>query len=150
MSKEWNRLWYQSLIQIGIDIDKMKQSNKTVNLSPDSFSHHNNRAMELILHALFTKFDPIKSKEIFRSCWPIFDKKMERIFRKACIDWLNELCETHSSLLDMLNNANRKPAVLLMNPLGEKFNRFILQMCLLVIYTQIQHLPVRYVYYIIL
>jgi len=57
-----------------------------------------------------------------RDCWPVYDKKQEQQFRKACSNWIARIAkeEPHSRL-------PRLSASLLLSPGGDKFYHFLLR-----------------------
>ena len=139
MEPDVSRIWFIMMRQLGFDPVKIGATYK-LKVSEDMFRIANPRGLEVVLYFLLTKFDPIKSREKFKPCWPIQDKNEERQFRKLCIDWLNELGAMWPSLGF---NTTRKPSVILLNPIGDKVYRFLFSCTHCVLMAQLHTFPIR-------
>ena len=139
MELEVSRIWFIMMRQLGFDPVKIGATCK-LKVSEEMFRIANPRGLEIVLYFLLTKFDPIKSREKFKPCWPIQDKNEERQFRKLCIDWLNELGAIWPNLGF---NTTRKPSVILLNPIGDKVYRFLFSLTHCVLMAQLNTFPTR-------
>uniref|UniRef100_A0A4W3HKD6 HAUS augmin-like complex subunit 6 N-terminal domain-containing protein n=2 Tax=Callorhinchus milii TaxID=7868 RepID=A0A4W3HKD6_CALMI len=61
-------------------------SSRTV-FGKNMFDKPNMDAFQTVAHYLFVMLDQTRSNSLFRDCWPIYDKKMAVVFRKACYEW---------------------------------------------------------------
>jgi len=57
----------------------------------DMFALPNKKAMEVVMHFLFTRLHPQLAYEEFRDCWPVRDKVLEQQFRKVCFSWVSRI-----------------------------------------------------------
>ena len=136
-----SRSWFVMLRQISFDQNKLMIMHK-VSIHEEMFRTANPRGLEIVIHFLLTKLDPVKSREKFKPCWPIQNKNEERQFRKLCVDWLNDLGDISPSLVF---NSTRKPSVILLNPLGDKVYAFLFYFTSYVIMNLLQACSNKYV-----
>lgn len=110
-----NQTFFTTLLYLGFDPEHMEAKHQ-IKFHKDMFLKPNRKAFEVVSHFLFFNLDPVLCKERFRSCWPIFDKKQEREFRKACCDWLKDISIEYSEA--------RFPQIvpsIFLSPGGDKF-----------------------------
>ncbi|XP_035309622.1 HAUS augmin-like complex subunit 6 [Cricetulus griseus] len=60
-------------------------------LGENMFDKLNRDAFYIVSYFLFQTLDGSLVKEVFRDCWPPFNQKRDREFRKHCCEWLKEI-----------------------------------------------------------
>ncbi|XP_022252812.1 uncharacterized protein LOC106468735 [Limulus polyphemus] len=114
-SSSQNQVFFTNLLLLGFDPVGMEKKHK-ISFKRDMFQLPNMRAFQVVSHFLFTKLDPQTSKDVFRTCWPAFDKKQEQEFRKACYNWLTKINREDSEA-----NFLRFGPSLFLSPGGDRF-----------------------------
>ncbi|XP_042188950.1 HAUS augmin-like complex subunit 6 [Callorhinchus milii] len=89
-------------------------SSRTV-FGKNMFDKPNMDAFQTVAHYLFVMLDQTRSNSLFRDCWPIYDKKMAVVFRKACYEWLKKIADKVGSTFPQV------VASLFLSPGGPKF-----------------------------
>uniref|UniRef100_A0A8C3WJH0 HAUS augmin like complex subunit 6 n=1 Tax=Catagonus wagneri TaxID=51154 RepID=A0A8C3WJH0_9CETA len=85
------------------------------NLGVNMFDRLNRDAFQIVSYFLFQTLDPSLTQEIFKHCWPPFDKKSDTEFRKHCCEWLKKIsAECGSSFPQVVGS-------LFLSPGGPKF-----------------------------
>lgn len=51
----------------------------------------NSEAANIAVHLIFTIIDAKEAEHRFRDCWPVFEKKLEGVFRRVSLDWIKQL-----------------------------------------------------------
>ncbi|XP_068694328.1 uncharacterized protein [Montipora foliosa] len=75
-----------------LDFNPVKMESKyRVVFNRDMFVLPNKKAMEVVMHFLFSRLHPQLAYEEFRDCWPIRDKFLEQQFRKVCFNWVSRI-----------------------------------------------------------
>jgi HAUS augmin-like complex subunit 6 len=108
-------VFFTNLVLLGFDPLNYEEKYK-IPFTRDMFDQNNRKGMEVVMHYLFTRLSPQRSKQAFKDCWPIFDKKQEQQFRKACAQWLAQIGKDDPS--------SRLPPIaasLLLTPGGTRF-----------------------------
>eukprot|EP01104_Vermistella_antarctica_P007558 TRINITY_DN1853_c0_g1_i2.p1 TRINITY_DN1853_c0_g1~~TRINITY_DN1853_c0_g1_i2.p1 ORF type:complete len:531 (-),score=85.67 TRINITY_DN1853_c0_g1_i2:81-1673(-) len=81
---------HTSLVLLGFDPRKNEEK-YGIPFNSEMFSRGNGKGMEIVLYFFFLRLQPAKTKERFRSIWPIYDKTQSRDFKKAAFDILQSL-----------------------------------------------------------
>ncbi|XP_053558619.1 HAUS augmin-like complex subunit 6 [Bombina bombina] len=79
------------------------------------FDKPNKDAFYMVFHFLFAELDSARCKEVFRFCWPPYNKKQDAEFRKACCDWLRKISD------EVGNGFPQVVASIFLSPGGPKF-----------------------------
>lgn len=66
-----------------------------IKFDKDLFKVPNQQAFHHVVHFLFSKLDGPRAVQVFRSVWPIVDRKQEAEFRKKVKIWFSEIQEVH-------------------------------------------------------
>jgi len=114
-------VWFTHLLLLGFD-PAANEEKFRIHFTRDMFALINKKGMEVVVHFLFSRLNSHLAYEEFRDCWPVYDKKQEQQFRKACSNWIARIAkeEPHSRL-------PRLSASLLLSPGGDKFYHFLLR-----------------------
>uniref|UniRef100_A0A8D1DC37 HAUS augmin like complex subunit 6 n=1 Tax=Sus scrofa TaxID=9823 RepID=A0A8D1DC37_PIG len=84
-------------------------------LGVNMFDRLNRDAFQIVCYFLFQTLDQSLTKEVFKHCWPPFDKKSDTEFRKHCCEWLKKIsAECGSSFPQVVGS-------LFLSPGGPKF-----------------------------
>ncbi|PIK56744.1 hypothetical protein BSL78_06386 [Apostichopus japonicus] len=106
---------YTSLLLLGF-VPREMEDKYNIPFTRDMFSLPNKRGFEVVMQFLFERLNPALSRERFRHCWPILDKKQEQTFRKTISNWLTEISKEDEDA-----NLPRIVPSLFMSPGGDKF-----------------------------
>ncbi|KAM3936959.1 HAUS augmin-like complex subunit 6 [Leptodactylus fuscus] len=102
-----------------------------VTFGVNMFDKPNKDAFYVVFHFLFAKLDNVRSKEVFRYCWPPLDKKKDAEFRKASCEWLKTISE------EVGNGFPQVVASIFLSPGGPKFVQLLYHF---VKYVMAQHI----------
>ncbi|TRY92173.1 hypothetical protein DNTS_026299 [Danionella cerebrum] len=81
---------YWMLLCLDFKPDDVSKSKHTI-LGINMFDKPNKEAFYIVIHFLFEKLDPARTKEVFRHCWPVNDRKRDAEFCKGAVTWLKEI-----------------------------------------------------------
>ncbi|XP_060055609.1 HAUS augmin-like complex subunit 6 isoform X2 [Erinaceus europaeus] len=79
------------------------------------FDKQNRDAFQIVSYFLFQTLDQSFTKEVFKHCWPPFDRKSETEFRKHCYEWLKKIS------VECGSNFPQVVGSLFLSPGGSKF-----------------------------
>ncbi|CAL8102296.1 unnamed protein product [Orchesella dallaii] len=99
----------------------------------DTFNFVNSEAAIQALYLLFSSLNMKEAEQRFRDSWPVYEKKMEGIFRRVCLDWMKEIIELEPKFF--VGFRTEAIGGLLVNPGGERFIAMMRQFCQFVMYT---------------
>uniref|UniRef100_A0A8C2JSB3 HAUS augmin-like complex, subunit 6 n=1 Tax=Cyprinus carpio TaxID=7962 RepID=A0A8C2JSB3_CYPCA len=83
-------LWW-CLLCLEFRPDTVSKNIKHLNLGMNMFDKPNKEAFYIVIHFLFNKLNPARAQDVFRHCWPIWDRKGDAEFRKVAFSWLQEI-----------------------------------------------------------
>ncbi|XP_058637100.1 HAUS augmin-like complex subunit 6 isoform X3 [Onychostoma macrolepis] len=83
-------LWW-CLLCLEFRADTVSKNIKHLNLGMNMFDKPNKEAFYIVIHFLFNKLNPTRAQDVFRHCWPIWDRKGDVEFRKVAFSWLQEI-----------------------------------------------------------
>ncbi|XP_026102834.1 HAUS augmin-like complex subunit 6 isoform X1 [Carassius auratus] len=83
-------LWW-CLLCLEFRPDTLSKNIKHLNLGMNMFDKPNKEAFYIVIHFLFNKLNPAHAQDVFRHCWPIWDRKGDAEFRKVAFSWLQEI-----------------------------------------------------------
>ncbi|CAH1796354.1 unnamed protein product [Owenia fusiformis] len=86
------QVFFTNLLLLGFDPDAAEAKYKLL-FNRDMFALPNKTGFEVVLHFLFNRLNPTLSRETFRDCWPVRDKKQEQLFRRGCNNWLTNIAK---------------------------------------------------------
>ncbi|KAK2564631.1 HAUS augmin-like complex subunit 6 [Acropora cervicornis] len=89
---------FTNLLLLDFNPEKMESKYRVV-FNRDMFVLPNKKAMEVVIHFLFTRLHPQLAYEELRDCWPIRDKFLEQQFRKVCFNWVSRIQKGIASTL---------------------------------------------------
>ncbi|KAL9987039.1 hypothetical protein ACROYT_G001274 [Oculina patagonica] len=81
---------FTNLLLLDFNPAEMESKYRVV-FNRDMFALPNKKAMEVVMHFLFTRLHPQLAYEEFRDCWPVRDKVLEQQFRKVCFNWVSRI-----------------------------------------------------------
>eukprot|EP00118_Oscarella_pearsei_P014364 m.122682 g.122682 ORF g.122682 m.122682 type:complete len:850 (+) comp37796_c0_seq9:415-2964(+) len=112
-------IFYTNLLLLGFNPEENAEK-WNVPFNKDMFALPNKKGMEVIVYTLFDILNPELNHEVFRDCWPPYDKKQEQFFRKKATDWFNSLSKDQKD-----HSLPRVVPSLLMSPGGNRFYMFL-------------------------
>ncbi|XP_014675184.1 PREDICTED: HAUS augmin-like complex subunit 6 isoform X2 [Priapulus caudatus] len=86
-----------------------------IRFNRELFEVPNRKAFNVIIHLILSRLDAGKANETFRDCWPVYDKKQEQVFTRACQLWINDIRTKETQLRLPTINASA-----LLSPCGKK------------------------------
>ncbi|XP_023933108.1 HAUS augmin-like complex subunit 6 [Lingula anatina] len=114
---DMRQVFFTNLLLLGFDTGAMESQYK-IPFNRDMFALPNKKAFEVVMYFLFNKLDPVLCRETFRDCWPVIDKKVEQLFRKACNNWLTMIAKV---IEEKDAHLPRIVASTFMSPGGDRF-----------------------------
>ncbi|XP_057303017.1 uncharacterized protein LOC130638846 [Hydractinia symbiolongicarpus] len=129
---------FTNLLLLGFN-PEANEAQYRIPFTRDMFSVPNRKAMEVVLHFLFTKLNNDSAKETFRNCWPIMDKKKEQEFRKLTMEWLTKIKKDDPDC----HLTSLVPSLLL-SPMGDKFYQFLFYFSTYILKQKMHVLPSKY------
>jgi hypothetical protein len=86
----YENLFFGNICLLGFDVFEAERKYGCA-FQKDMFARSNNKAMEVVLHFLFSRLDQDRANQVFRDIWPILDRDQARLFRKASLEWWSEI-----------------------------------------------------------
>lgn len=114
-AEELRQAFHTNLLLLGFDQQSAEVKYKMA-FNRDMFVLPNKKAFEVTAYFLFNRLDPVRCREQFRTCWPVFDKTCEAAFRKGCVEWLAQVSKD-----DADSHLPRIVPSLFLSPGGDKF-----------------------------
>ncbi|MBN3317018.1 HAUS6 protein, partial [Atractosteus spatula] len=116
-------LWW-SLLALGFQpetaVAATGRTLRHISLGEHMFDKPNKDAFYIVTYYLFEKLNPAHTNKVFRSCWPVLDRKTDAEFRKITYDWLRDISVEHG------NAFPKVVASLFLSPGGFKFINLML------------------------
>nr|XP_015200551.1 PREDICTED: HAUS augmin-like complex subunit 6 [Lepisosteus oculatus] len=116
-------LWW-SLLALGFQpetaVAATGRTLRHISLGEHMFDKPNKDAFYIVTYYLFEKLNPVHTNKVFRSCWPVLDRKTDAEFRKITYDWLRDIS------VECGNAFPKVVASLFLSPGGFKFINLML------------------------
>ncbi|XP_069045651.1 HAUS augmin-like complex subunit 6 [Lepisosteus oculatus] len=116
-------LWW-SLLALGFQpetaVAATGRTIRHISLGEHMFDKPNKDAFYIVTYYLFEKLNPVHTNKVFRSCWPVLDRKTDAEFRKITYDWLRDISVEYG------NAFPKVVASLFLSPGGFKFINLML------------------------
>ncbi|KAG1682461.1 HAUS augmin-like complex subunit 6 [Nymphon striatum] len=107
--------FFSNILLLGFNPKEMEKAHR-IQFHKEMFNIVNKTGFEVITYFMFSKLSPLNLDE-FSSCWPVYDAKSTRTFRKVTFQWLTKIMEDKDSRI------SKFPSSMLISPGGELFIR---------------------------